>query len=429
LEEKAQRVSPLEIPGDYARPAVQSTKGAIAGFKIDKQVSAQLQQLSQEHGTTLFMTVLACFKVLLYKYSGQHDICVGTPIANRTEHELEGLIGFFVNTLALRTRVAADISFTDLLSQVKKTTLEAYANQDVPFEKVVDAVVADRDMSRTPLFQVMFALQNTPDVPRLHLGKLQLSSEAFENTTAKFDLSVTLTVTSQGLQGSVQYCTELFTPGRIARLVTHFKELLGAIVQAPGQNVGALQMLTQAEQHQLLVEFNDNRADYPKSGSIVQLFEQQARDTPKATALVFEDKSLSYDEVNERANRLAHCLRSRGVKEETMVPICIDRSPEMIIAILAILKAGGAYVPIDPDYPAERIQYILDDTNAKIVLSSQAASTKLRASASVEILELDNDWDVISREPLDNLEKPNERNQLAYVIYTSGSTGKPKGSW
>jgi non-ribosomal peptide synthetase component F len=365
--------------------------------------------------------------VLLYKYSGQQDICVGSPIANRTQQELEGLIGFFVNTLALRSEVTADAFFTELLQQVKATTLEAYENQDVPFEKVVDAVVKERDQSRSPLFQVMFILQNTPEVPELSLGELKLLPEGHQHTNSKFELTFTITETSQGLQGSVEYCTDLFTSVTIERMVSHFTRLLTSVVTRPEQRIGALSMLTEAEQHQLLVEFNNTAADYPKDKSIVDLFEEQVEKTPGAIALVFEEEELSYQELNKRSNQLAHYLRGKGVKEETLVPICIERSIEMLVGILGILKAGGAYVPIDPEYPQERISYMLEDTKAKIVVSSAKSRSKLQEARDIDITELDTEWEVIEMQSAANLQTTIDPSNLAYVIYTSGSTGLPKG--
>ncbi len=320
-KEKLEGVTPLQLPTDHARPLVQSTKGAIASFRIDKEISSKLQLLSQQHGATLFMTLLAAIKVLLYRYSGQQDICIGTPVAGRQQKDVEGLIGFFINTLALRSDIKGAASFTELLQQVRATTLEAYTNQDVPFEKVVNAIVKERDMSRNPLFQVMFVLQNTPEIPELRLGELKLSREGYDHTTSKFDLSFTITRTTGGLQGSVQYCTDLYSEQTIVRMLSHFKELLNSIVKQPLQKIGSLPMLTHAEKQQLLVQFNDTRIEYPKDKTFIDLFEEQAAKTPEAIALVFEEEELSYQQLNDRSNQLAHYLRHRGVKEETLVPI------------------------------------------------------------------------------------------------------------
>ena len=268
-KDKLQDVEPLQLPTDYARPVVQSARGAVAGFMIDKDLSSALQQMSQQHDTTLFMTLLAAFKVLLYRYTGQQDICVGTPIAGRQQQELEGLIGFFLNTLALRTNISSGSSFIDLLKQVKATTIEAFEHQEVPFEKVVDAVVKERDMSRTPLFQVMFILQNTPEVQQLKLGELQLSAQGLAHETAKFEITLSITETATGLVGTWEYNTDLYSRSTIDRMMAHYKELLTSIVKSPNQKIALLAMLTNKEEHQLLVEFNDTKTDYPKDKTIV----------------------------------------------------------------------------------------------------------------------------------------------------------------
>ncbi|MEJ7675840.1 MAG: amino acid adenylation domain-containing protein [Chitinophagaceae bacterium] len=421
-------VAVLQLPTDHQRPSEWRNHGASLRFGIDKLLSDQLQVSSKRAGTTLFMTMLAAFKILLHRYSGQEDICVGSPIANRTHEEIEGLIGFFVNTLALRSEVKAESSFTELLKQVKVTTMEAYEHQDVPFEKVVEVVVKERDLSRSPLFQVMFSLLNTPEVSQLHLGEVELSGESYENLTAQFDISFDITETGAGLQGSVQYSTDLYNESTIVRMMDHFITLLNSIVKAPEQKIGELAMLTKEEEQQLLVDFNDTVVDYPKDKTIVDLFEEQALKTPEGIAIIFEEKQLNYQQLNEKANQLAHYLRSKGVKEETLVPICIERSMEMIVGILGILKAGGAYVPIDPEYPEERISYMLEDTGAAIVVSSKESRSKLKDSTDIEIIELDGDWKTLNYQlPTTNDQRVSQPHHLAYVIYTSGSTGSPKG--
>ena len=420
-------VAVLELPTDHPRPAIWSTHGASKEFSIDKKLSADLQALSLKQGATLFMTLLAAFKVLLHRYSGQEDICVGSPIANRTQKEVEGLIGFFVNTLALRSEVNSDSSFVQLLQKIKITMLEAYENQETPFEKVVDAVVLERDLSRNPLFQILFALQNTSEVPTLRFGDLNLSEETHEDKTTLFDISFFITETTDGLQLLVQYSTVLYGDQTINRMVSHFKQLLSSIVAAPQEKIGELRMLTQEEEKELLYDFNDTVVDYPSAKTIVDLFEEQASKTPESSAIVFEKEHLSYRDLNERANQLAHYLRSKGIKEDTLVPICIERGIDMIIGILGILKAGGAYVPIDPEYPQERISYMIEDIGATIIVSSQQSRSKILAAISWDIIELDGDWLNIGKEAVVNLQTDTQPHHLAYVIYTSGSTGKPKG--
>ncbi|MEO7533278.1 MAG: amino acid adenylation domain-containing protein, partial [Ferruginibacter sp.] len=427
-KEKLDAVTPLQLPLDYERPVVQSVKGAAAGFTIDKSLTGSLQQLSQQQGVTLFMTLLAAFKTLLHRHSGQQDIVVGTPIANRTQHEIEELIGFFVNTLALRSNVNGSEPFTELLQQVKATTLEAYEHQDVPFEKVVDAVVQERDMSRSPLFQVMFVLHNTPEIPELRLGDVALSPESFDHNAAKFDLTFSITATELGLRGSLQYCTDLFNENTISRLLLHFNNLLQAIVSDPQQKIALLPMLGNEEKQQLLEVFNNTSVEFKESDNIITLFEKQAAKSPQSIALIFGEERLTYQQLDERSNQLAHCLRSRGVKKEVLVPICINKSPEMIVGILGILKAGGAYVPVDPAYPTERILFMLLDSNAEIILTAEKHVESLSSIFPEEqIIILDGPQNDFQSLPATAIKNPIQSQQLAYVLYTSGSTGQPKG--
>ncbi|HZH63711.1 MAG TPA: amino acid adenylation domain-containing protein, partial [Flavisolibacter sp.] len=424
-KEKLSGVSPLQLPTDLVRPAVQSSLGTVAEFHLDIKVSKALQQLSQQQGTTLFMTLLAAFKVLLYRYSGQEDICVGSVAADRQQPEVEQLIGFFINTLTLRSEVKGNLSFTDLLQQVKATILEAYEYGDVPFEKVVEATVKERDLSRNPLFDVMFVWQNTPPVAERFLGEVELTQYAFAYNKTKFDITFTITETDNGLHGIVEYCTDLYTLQTMNRMFGHYEELLVSIIKDPGQKVSTLPMLTSVERHQLLEEFNATTSPYPWDKTIVQLFEDQVRESPSAVAIVFEDEQLTYQQLNERANQLAGYLRSKGVGIERLLPICIERSIEMIVGILGILKAGAAYVPIDPEYPQERISYMLQDTGATLVLTSNGTSAMLPQVAGVEMIDINTAE--LTQEPTGNLQVSISPGNLAYVIYTSGSTGKPKG--
>ncbi|MEO7585214.1 MAG: amino acid adenylation domain-containing protein, partial [Ferruginibacter sp.] len=426
-KEKLNAVSTLQLPVDFPRPSVQSTRGASVALNISKELADDIQQLCRQQGTTLFMALLAAFKVLLHRYSGQDDICVGTPIAGRQQDEVESLVGFFVNTLALRSEVNDDASFTSLLADVKNTTMDAYEHQEAPFEKIVEVVVKERDMSRSPLFQVLFVLQNLPDSPTLKLPDLTLTAEVLENNTSKYDISFYLTETPNGLQGSVEYCTDIYREQTILRMVGHYRELLGSIVKAPEQKIGLLPMLSPTEEQQLLQSFNDTQVAYPSNKSIIHLFEEQSIKTPDDIAVVFEAQQMSYGALNSRANQFAHYLRSIGVKEETLVPICIERSVEMMIGLLAIMKAGAAYVPIDPDYPQERISYMLEDSGATMVVSDMQSRLKLCASEGVTVIELDKEGYAFSNLPTHNLPNKILPNHLAYVIYTSGSTGRPKG--
>ncbi|GGF16068.1 non-ribosomal peptide synthetase [Hymenobacter cavernae] len=428
-KEKLANVAQLQLPTDYPRPAVQSTKGASAAFHLDQELVGKLQGLSQQQGVTLFMTLLATFKSLLYRYSGQQDICVGSAIAGRQQHEIEGLIGFFVNTLALRSQVRGEVSFTELLQQVKTTTLEAYEYQQAPFEKVVDLVVKERDLSRSPLFQVMFVLQNTPDIPDLHLGAVKATREGYEHATAQFDFTFTLTEDELGLQGFVEYSTDLYQAPTITRIVGHFTELLHSVVKQPQLSIAALPMLTPAEEHELLEVFNTSPVLPASSQSIVTLFEAQAASAPHAVALAFEQQQVTYKELNARANQLAHYLRKQGVQAETLVPLCLERSIELLVGILGVLKAGGAYVPLDASYPAERLQYMIQDTGAQLALSSRSTTAALLGAApSLTVVEVGGQAaQAIKQEATTNLPAAATAQNLAYVIYTSGSTGRPKG--
>ncbi|GAA4316755.1 hypothetical protein GCM10023149_13960 [Mucilaginibacter gynuensis] len=426
--EKLDDVAPLQLPTDHKRPAMQSTKGQSQSFRLKSGMGKSLHDLSREQGVTLYMTALSIFKVLLHRYSGQEDICVGTPVAGRNQGELEGLIGFFVNTLALRDEVKGNESFTQLLGKVKQTTLAAYEHQDVPFEKVVEAVVKDRDMSRSPLFQVMLVLQNTPEIPALELNELQLEYREEANGTTKFDLTMVLTEHNGEIYGGIEYNTDLYEAATIARMIGHYEELAASIISDPSQQVSKLNLLTAAEKAEQLETFNATEVNYPTDKSVTELFEAQVQKYPGATALIFEGKTLTYAELNSKANQLARYLNKHGVTTETLVPLCIERGMEMIISILAIQKAGAAYVPIDPEYPEDRIAYMLEDTSANLIVSSKESRDKLSAfnGTIVEIgsKELDKE---LQKESSSNLSAKPAANNLAYVIYTSGSTGKPKG--
>lgn len=426
-KQQLEGVSPLALPTDYPRPAVQSTRGAVASCLIEADLTQRLGAWSQQHEATLFMTLLAAFNVLLYRYTGQQDICIGTPVAGRQQQELESLIGFFVNTLALRNRLTGRDSFIGFLQQVKATTLQAYAHQEVPFEKVVEAVVKERDMSRSPLFQVMFVLQNTPDVPELLMQEISFSQMPSERTTSQFDLTLFVIEQQQGLRLAVEYNTDLFCKETIGRMMTHYKNLLSTVVSSPGSRIDALQMLDSLEEQQLLVEFNNTALQCPQGKCFVDLFEEQVEKTPHAIACVFDEEHLTYQQLNELSNQLAHLLRGKHVKEGTIIPVCIERSTSMIVAILGVIKSGAAYVPIDPLYPADRIRYLLEDTGAQLVVGSSKSKQVVEAVKDIEVVELDGGPLAMPRLPVHNLPVTITLNQLAYVMYTSGSTGKPKG--
>jgi amino acid adenylation domain-containing protein len=425
-KEKLSSVAPLELPTDYPRPEAQSSKGTSTDYKIDEHLSSELTKLSQRHGTTLFATLLAAFKVLLYRYSGQEDICVGTSISDRPSRDVEDLIGFFVNTLALRSLVDSNSPFTHLLQQVKLNTLEAYENQDVPFEKVVEAVIKERDNSRHPLFQVMLVLGNTMEVCDLALGDVIAVRQPTKHNSSKFDITFFFTDSADGLQLTVAYSTDLFKLETIERMIGHFNQLLLSIVQDPQQQVGKLRILTHEEEKQLLGT-NLSVVEYPKDKSIIDLFQQQVAINPNRTALVFSNHSLSYRQLNEKANQLARYLITSGVKEETLVPIYVDRGLEMIVAMLGVLKAGAAYVPMESEYPADRIKYVLEETKSPVVITTSCNDSNFANHPGMEVIQLSGDVGKLELESVENLEVQPKPRHLAYVIYTSGSTGKPKG--
>jgi amino acid adenylation domain-containing protein/thioester reductase-like protein len=415
----------LALPTDYPRPAIKSFQGNAQTFEISQLMTQQLIEISEQYHATLFMTLLTAFVTLLNRYSGQEDIAVGTPIANRDHSEIEPLIGFFVNTLVLRTRLSGNPRFTELLAQVEKTCIDAYEHQDLPFEQLVETLHPERNLSHTPLFQVMFVLQNTPTEP-LQLSRLTTSYLPLTHITAKFDLTLSLEETPQGLVGELEYSTDLFKAETIKRMIGHFQTLLASIIAQPTQSIAFLPLLTAAEKQQLLVEWNNTFTGYPQEQCLHQLFEAQVERTPNAIAVLFEEQQLSYASLNQKANQLAHYLQTFNVKPEVLVGICVKRSLEMIVGILGILKAGGAYVPLDPSYPQERLVFLLNDAKVSVLLVLEKTVHAL-PSHQTPLIFLDSDWDSISQYPDHNPLTSVTPNNLAYVIYTSGSTGKPKG--
>ncbi|MHC5771958.1 MAG: amino acid adenylation domain-containing protein, partial [Nostoc sp.] len=415
----------LQLPTDRTRPSVQTFQGATQTFSLNPNLTQQLCCLTAQSGTTLFMTLLAAFATLLYRYSGQSEIMIGSPIANRNRNEIEYLIGFFVNTLVLRTCFEDNPSFQELITQVRETTLKAYEYQDVPFEQVVEALQPQRELSHSPLFQVMFVFQNTP-MGKLELPGITLTPERVESTIAKFDLTLSMEETADSLVGSWEYNTDLFNKETIERMTSHFQNLLSAIVSNPQQKVSKLTLLSQAELHQLLVEWNDTATAYPQDKCIHQLFEEQVEKTPSSVAVVFGDEQLTYQQLNTRANQLAHHLQTLGVKPEVLVGICVERSIEMVVGLLGILKAGGAYVPLDPNYPQERLSYMLADSAVPVLLTQQSLLPSL-SEYQAAVVCLDTHWRQIEQLSFDNPDVGVKSDNLAYVIYTSGSTGQPKG--
>jgi amino acid adenylation domain-containing protein len=424
--------SVLDLP-TRSRPAVQSLQGATQSILISKTLAESIKALSQKQGVTLFMTLLAAFKTLLYRYTSQEDILVGSPIANRNREEIENLIGFFINNLVLRTKLSGNLSFLELLQRVREITLEAYTHQDLPFEKLVSELQLERDTSRAPLFQVMFVLENAP-MPPLELPGLTLQPIDSETGATKFDLTLYLVDTEEGLTASLEYSTDLFEKSAIARMLEHFQILLSSIVDTPERSIATLPILTQAEREQLLVEFNNPNFDPPlpplKRGEskieqcIHQLFETQVARSPDAIAVRFESEQITYRELNAKANQLAYYLQKLGVKPETLVGVCLERSPQTIIALLGILKAGGAYVPLDPNSPPERLAFMLQDSQVPILLTRQNLVAIPECEA--KIVYLDKDRDAIAKGKQDNPVNRTTLDNALYAIYTSGSTGTPK---
>jgi amino acid adenylation domain-containing protein len=420
----------LQLATDKPRPTVQSYKGDHQILYLSKSLSEALKALSNREGVTLFMTLLAVFQTLLYRYTGQTDILVGCPIANRNRSEIENLIGFFVNTLALRANFTDNLTFCDLLKQTKKVTLEAYAHQDLPFEKLVEELNLERDLSFNPIVQVTFALQSAP-LLAIELSNLKLAPlEDNKNNITKFDLEVSVWETPEGLVVDWGYNSDLFVTATMERMIQHYQTLLEGIVSNHVQLVSELTMLTVTEKHQLIVEWQQTQTSYPKDKTIHQLFEEQVVTNPDAIAIICGDRQLTYQELNLRANQLAHHLHKLGVTSNELVGICIERSIEMIVSLLAILKVGGAYVPLDPSYPQERLNFMMQDSQISRLLTQEYLSPIFSANLANQPLTLiciDRDWEAFNQYTSDDLQIPFTSDNLAYVEYTSGSTGIPKG--
>ena len=420
--------APLELPTDHPRPSMQAHRvfrGSHHTCHLSRQLTKELKLLCQKENVTLFMALLAVYKVLLHRYTGERDIVVGTPIAGRQAPETEELIGLFINTLALRSEISGSLSFSEVLKQVKAVALEAYANQELPFERLVKELQPERTLSHNPLFQVMFVLQSAEILP-VQLSGLITEHFRIDHVMANFDLTLDIVEREGQLVCLFESNADLFESETIERMMEHFQILLEGAVANPGQSISQMPLLSEAERRQLLVEWNDTRTDYPAHKSIQELFEEQVDDRPEAVALVNENQQISYHELNSRANRLAHYLRRRGIAPDTRVAICLERSPEMIVTLLAILKAGGAYVPLDPDYPQARLQLMLEDAQAPVLLTQEGLRERLPQTAA-EVICLDEIGNEIASESPQNPPSETTADNLAYVMYTSGSTGKPKG--
>ncbi|EPB8978342.1 pyoverdine non-ribosomal peptide synthetase PvdD [Pseudomonas aeruginosa] len=418
----------LELPFDRPRPARQSHRGAQLGFELSRELVEAVRALAQREGTSSFMLLLASFQALLYRYSGQADIRVGVPIANRNRVETERLIGFFVNTQVLKADLDGRMGFDELLAQARQRALEAQAHQDLPFEQLVEALQPERNASHNPLFQVLFNHQSEirSVTPEVQLEDLRLEGLAWDGQTAQFDLTLDIQEDENGIWASFDYAADLFDASTVERLAGHWRNLLRGIVANPRQRLGELPLLDAPERRQTLSEWNPAQREYAVQGTLQQRFEEQARQRPQAVALILDEQRLSYGELNARANRLAHCLIARGVGADVPVGLALERSLDMLVGLLAILKAGGAYLPLDPAAPEERLAHILDDSGVRLLLTQGHLLERLPRQAGVEVLAIDGlvlDGYAES-DPLPTLSADN----LAYVIYTSGSTGKPKGT-
>ncbi|MCU1268103.1 MAG: putative linear pentadecapeptide gramicidin synthetase LgrB [Acidobacteria bacterium] len=415
----------LEIPTDRPRPPIQTFNGANHTLVVPPSLRDSLVALSRRTDTTLFMTLLAAFQTLLSRYANQEDIVLGTPIANRTRRETEDLVGFFVNTLLMRTDLSGNPGFRELLRRVREVSLQAYAHQDVPFEKLVEELKPERNLSHMPLFQVMVVFQNEPEAT-LTLPALELQDFNIQSEISKFDLTLYIAESPEGLRLTFEFNTDLFNAVTIEQMGSHFATLLAAVVANPDQRLADLPLLTDSERRRLLVDWRQPQTPYPLR-CIHELFAEQVSKTPDATAVVFENHPITFAELDQRANQLAHYLQKRGVGPEVIVAVCLERSIEMVIALLGVLKAGGAFVPVDPSYPAERVAFLLTDSHARIVLTQQRVRETLPVS-SAEMICLDAGWGEILRESRKAPACAATPENAAYLIYTSGSTGIPKGS-
>jgi len=431
--DRLQGLTVLELPADRPRPLAQTYRGARALFEIDPETTQGIRALGRESGTTLFMTLLAAFKALLHRYTGQDDLAVGSVSANRNRAELEGLIGFFVNTLVLRTPLAGDPSFREALGRVRETALGAYAHQEVPFERLVEELEPERSLSRTPLVQVMFTLQTDAGGP-LALPGLMLECESVFTGTAKFDLTLDLAASGAGLRGEFEYNSDLFTEATIRRLAGHFQQLLRGIVADPDRRLSGLPLMAEDERKQAVVAWNETKTAYPRDRCVHELFREQAAAAPESVAVAFGDRRLTYGGLDRLSDGLARCLSRRGVAPGDPVGLFMERSPAMVVATLAILKAGGTYVPLDPDYPSERLELMLRDSGSRHVVVQES----LRAGLPSGVPEVigapgpDSDWEAVrdaaGREGGGEPPRPAvPPGSTAYIMYTSGSTGRPKG--
>ncbi|MCX7921060.1 MAG: amino acid adenylation domain-containing protein [Clostridia bacterium] len=414
----------IELPADRVRPPLQTFKGASLKFTLSPMLTKSIRALCNEKDATLFMVLIAALKILMHRYTGETNISVGTPIANRNRSELENLIGFFANTLVLKTDLSDNPSFEEVLSRVREVANGAYMHQDMPFELLVDELQLERNMSQNPLFQVCFVLQNVP-VDRDYMDILL---EKVSNDTAKFDFWISITDREDMLYGDVEYNADIFNESTIVRFLESYEVLLEDIVSHPKRQISELAVLSPAERHKLLIEWNNTGVDYPqKNVCLHELIEAQVMRTPNAEAVIYENEKLTYEQLNQQANQLANYLVKMGVGPDSLIGICMERSPELVVGLLGILKSGGAYVPLDPAYPPERLAFMMEDANPPILLTQQRLLNSLPKHSS-KVICVDSDWEIIGNESNQSKASRVAKDNLAYMIYTSGSTGKPKGA-
>lgn len=417
----------LELPTDFQRPVVQTSNGSIKKFELGTALINKLSEFGRNEGATLFMVLLAAFKTLLYRYTMQEDIVLGTPVAGRNHPDIENLIGFFVNTLVIRTKITPNLKFCELLKLIKDETLESYSNQDLPFEKLVEGLHVERNLQYTPVFQVMFAFQNAP-ATEANLHGLKLSPVSIDSKFAQFDLSITLWEEKGQYTGTIEYNTDLYLPSTIERMEGHYKSLLECIANNPQQCISDLDMLTNVEFNQVAIEWNKTEKEYPKESCIVQFFEKQVQKTPENIAVIYEESCLTYKELDKKSSQLANYLIKQGIGTQDIVALYADCSLETAIGVLGILKAGGAYVPLESGYPSERVEYILNDTGARIILTQNSLVRNL-PECGLKVVCLDTGWNTVVADEKDYSPSNDvhKAENLVCVIYTSGTTGKPKG--
>ena len=416
-------ITPLELPTDHPRPSLQSYRGKTICFQVPPVLTQKLRELSQQENASLYMTLLAAFQVLLYRYSGQRDITAGSPIAGRTKRETEEVVGLFINTVVLRADLSGNPAFDELLKRVRNVALDAYAHQDVPFEKLVETLVSERDLSRAPLFQVLLTLQSSPQ-SEARLGTAKIENYEVNTGTAKFEITLVMTKSVHEINCSWNYATDLFDQSMMEQMIASFQTLLASIAANPKQSIAHLRLFTRDQEEQIL-EWNCIRP-HPVDDTVHERFALQAARTPQNIAVSFEGNSLTYQDLNARANRLAHYLIKLGIKTEIRVGICVERGLETVVGLLGIIKAGGTYLPLDPNYPAERLGFMLEDSRAPVLLAEGKLKARLPAGESTVVL-IDEHWPLIQQESSENPDVRVHPDNACHVIYTSGSTGRPKG--